>query len=337
MKQLRWTSLIRRRNRTTPPNPVSPFWVIVHKEIGDHIRSWRYGIMLMLIGLACIGSIYAAIHALQEQMGGESAEVSFLFLRIFTASDGNLPSFMTFVGFLGPLMGITLGFDAVNSERNKGTLSRVMAQPIYRDDFILAKFVSALIAVGISLYALGFLVMGLGLITIGYPPTPEEFWRVLFFLLISVVYVSFWLNLSILFSIRFRQAATSALAGIALWIFFTVFYGMIVNLIDNSTAPAETAAVKDMIQHQQWIQGLSRLSPTHLFNEATMTLLTPNIRALGPLTMEQLVGAIPNSPLPLGQSVLLVWPQLTGLVAVTMVCFAISYVWFMRQEIRSRS
>jgi ABC-2 type transport system permease protein len=51
--------------------------------------------------------------------------------------------------------------------------------------------------------------------------------------------------------------------------------------------------------------------------------------------MEQVYGTIPG-PLPLGQSLLLVWPQVTGLIAATVICFALSYVSFMRREIRSR-
>lgn len=61
----------------------------------------------------------------------------------------------------------------------------------------------------------------------------------------------------------------------------------------------------------------------------------PSVRSLGPLTMEQVYGTIPG-PLPLGQSLLLVWPQVTGLIAATVICFALSYVSFMRREIRSR-
>jgi ABC-2 type transport system permease protein len=47
------------------------------------------------------------------------------------------------------------------------------------------------------------------------------------------------------------------------------------------------------------------------------------------------VGTIPG-PLPAGQSLLLVWPQLTGLIAATVLCFALSYYSFMKKEIRSR-
>lgn len=77
------------------------------------------------------------------------------------------------------------------------------------------------------------------------------------------------------------------------------------------------------------------LNPCELFNQATSVLLMPNIRSLGPLMTEQVEGAIP-SPLPLGQSLLVIWPQLTGLIAVTIVCFSLSYVIFMRREIRPR-
>jgi ABC-2 type transport system permease protein len=312
-----------------------PFWVIVGKEVSDHVRSWRFNILIAIIALTCLGSLYTAMMNIREAVKPGDPEGAFFFLKLFTVSDGTLPSFISFISFLGPLLGIGLGFDAVNSEHNKGTLSRVMSQPIHRDYLINAKFAAALIVISVMFFALGFLVMGLGLITIGIPPTPEEFWRVVFFIVLSIFYVAFWLNLSIFFSVRFRQAATSALSGIAVWLFFSIFYNMIVNIIATAAAPSASATTQQLIGYQSFIQNLMRLSPSQLFNEATMTLLMPSVRSLGPLTMEQIYGAIP-SPLPLGQSLLLVWPQLTGLIAATVVCFALSYVSFMRKEIRSR-
>lgn len=135
--------------------------------------------------------------------------------------------------------------------------------------------------------------------------------------------------------LRFRQAATSALASVAVWLFFSVFYTMIVNLVAKGLSPSQMASPYQIISYQKFILGLMRLAPSELFNEATTTLLMPSVRSLGPLTMEQVQGAIP-SPLPLGQSLLVVWPQLTGLIAATVICFAISYIMFMRREIRSR-
>jgi ABC-2 type transport system permease protein len=187
----------------------------------------------------------------------------------------------------------------------------------------------------VMFFALGFLVMGFGLITIGIPPTAGEFLRMIMFILMSILYVAFWLNLSILFSVQFRQPATSALSGIAVWLFFSVFYVMIVNLIIKALAPAEIVNPNQIINFEILRADLMRIMPNQLFSDATTTLLMPSVRSLGPLTMEQVYGTIPG-PLPLVQSILLVWPQITGLAAATVLCFVLSYVTFMRREIRSR-
>ena len=310
-----------------------PFWVIVHKEIADHVHSLRFIILISIIVLTCMGALYTALTNIGAAIKPDDPDGSFLFLKLFTVSDGTLPSFVLFINFLGPLLGIALGFDAVNSEQNKGTLSRMLAQPIHRDCIINAKFVAALIIIGALLFALGLL--GCGLIAIGIPPTPEEFWRIILFIITGIFYVAFWLNISILFSLCFRQAATSALASVAVWLFFSVFYAMIVNVVAKALSPSGMVSVYHQISYQKFILGLMRLAPSELFNEATTTLLMPSIRSLGPLTMEQLQGAIP-SPLPLGESIMIVWSQLTGLIAATVVCFAISYIVFMRREVRSR-
>ncbi len=312
-----------------------PFRVIVNKEISDHVRSWRFIILLAIIALTCLGSIYTSLTNMGNVVKPEDPAGTFFFLKLFTTSDGTVPAFFVFISFLGPLLGISLGFDAINSEQNKGTLSRVLSQPIHRDYIINAKFLSALVVIAVMFFALGFMVMGIGLITLGIPPTAEEFLRLVFFIIICIIYVAFWLNLSVLFSVLFRQPATSALAGIAVWIFFSVFYTMIVNLITKGMDPGNMAPEWLMIRFTEFKLNLLRLMPNQLFSEATTTLLVPSVRSLGPLSMDQIYGAIPG-PLPLGQSLLLIWPQVTGLIASTIICFVLSYIPFMRREIRSR-
>ena len=126
-----------------------PFWVMVSKEISDQVRSWRFIIMAALIALTCLGSLYTALAQFSKHSG--SAEDAFFFLNLFTLSDGTLPPFTVFISFLGPLLGISLGFDAINSEQNRGTLSRLLSQPIYRDYVINSKFVADLIVISTCL------------------------------------------------------------------------------------------------------------------------------------------------------------------------------------------
>ncbi|WP_406676291.1 ABC transporter permease [Moorella sp. ACPs] len=306
---------------------------VFQKELADNLSSTRFAILVFLVAVAGVGAFYVAAQSIRQAAG--EGDPQFVFLRLFTTSGGSLPPFITFISFLGPLLGLALGFDAINGEHNKRTLSRLLAQPIYRDDVINGKFLAGLVVLAVVILALGLLVAGLGLLLIGVPPTGEEIGRLFIYLLVTIIYVAFWLSVSLLFSLLFRQTATSALAGIAVWLFFALFAGMLAGLIADGIFPvSENAAPARVLHNATLKQNLSRLSTTTLYDEATVTLLNPGVRTLGPVLVEQLEGAIPGS-LPLDQSLLLIWPHLVGLIAATMLIFALAYYFFMRQEIRA--
>lgn len=306
---------------------------LYRKELADHFTSKRFIIVLLLIAVTGLASIYSAGMGIQEAVSQEGNE--FVFLRLFTSSGSSLPSFISFISFLGPLVGLALGFDSINGERSRGTLSRLVSQPIYRDAVINGKFLAGVTVIVVMVFSLGLIIGGMGIIMTGIPPTLEELVRIFLFLIFTVVYMSLWLSVSLLFSLVFRHAATSALSVIALWLFFAIFMGLLAGLIANSLFPVNSdSPLSVVLNNNRWQQNISRISPTTLYNEAVVTMLNPGVRALGPVLMDQVQGAIPGS-LPMGQSVLLVWPHLTGLLALTMICFAISYICFMRQEIRA--
>lgn len=111
---------------------IKPFKVMVQKEVTDHIRNWRFIILFGIIALACLGTLFSTLADTAKTFAASNSEDTFFFLNLFTKSNGTLPSYFVFVGFLGPLFGIGMGFDAISVEQNKGTLSRIMAQPIPR-------------------------------------------------------------------------------------------------------------------------------------------------------------------------------------------------------------
>ena len=310
--------------------------VLVRKEIAAHIRSWRFIILILLIVLTFGASLYVSSVGLKDAVSNmRDPDQSFLYLKLLTTTDNSIPPFHVFLNFLAPLLGIALGFDAVNAEYNNGTLTRLLAQPIYRDNLLFAKFLAPLAVVGTLFVALVMLMIGGGLLGTGVRIEPQELLRILGFTLISVLYVAFWLSLSILLSIRFRQPATSALTAIGIWLFFTVFFPILVNLAIRPFLPNPNyISEQEYIGYNELILNLLRLSPSQLYSDATTTLLMPSVRSLGPISMEQMVGAIP-SPLSFRESFLMVWPQVSGLSAAMMICFAWSYYIFMRREIRS--
>lgn len=103
-------------------------------------------------------------------------------MRLFTASGNSIPSFISFISLLGPLVGLAIGFDSINGELNRGTMSRLLAQPIHRDNVINGKFLAGITVISIMVLSLGIAVGAIGIIMIGIPPTVEEILRLLSFL-----------------------------------------------------------------------------------------------------------------------------------------------------------
>jgi ABC-2 type transport system permease protein len=307
-------------------SPWQGLGVVTLKELSDHLVSARMRVLEWLVVLVALAAVYGAIQHIRDV----TAEDPFLFLRLFTTSHQPLPSFVAFLGFLVPLMAIGLGFDAVNGEHSRRTLSRILSQPIYRDALLFGKFLAGLGIIAISMLCLWLLVIGLGLIMLGVPPGSEEMARALIFLVVTIVYGGVWLALAMLFSVIFRSAATAAFVTLGLWLFLSVIW--------PALAPAIAQAVVSP-EHQATLvitaQMLARLSPSTLYGECVLALLDPTTRTLGPVYLSQLEGALMGSPLPLWDSLMVAWPQFVSMLAASILLFVGGYVAFQRQEVRA--
>jgi len=290
-----------------------------------------------------VGVIIASMvgMSIQEESKG-MAKPTLLFLWLFT-STGKLFSFVQFIGFFGPLIGIFLGFDSINRERVSRTLSKLASQPIYRDSIINAKFLAGMTTITIVLVGIVLIISGLGIRLIGVVPGSEEVLRLVIYVIISILYISFWLGISILFSVVFRSTATSALASLAIWIFFSFFVGLGAGFMADAVAPISQSGTNVdpnvLIKHEEVQRTVSLMSPMTLYNDATTTILDPTRKTtrgvilMGPL--ERLSLSRFQNPLPLFQSIIIVAPYLISIIAITFLCFGVCYLVFMRQEIRT--
>ena len=311
---------------------------ICRKELADHFGSTRFLILFCLIVMVALVTTFMAATNLRETLEGMT-KPSQVFLLLFTVP-GKFVSLVQFIAFFGPLIGIITGFDAINRERNHRTLTKLVSQPIFRDAVINGKFLAGVITISIMLASLLLLISGMGLFTVGVVPGWEEVGRLLVYLLISIAYVSFWLGLAILFSILFRSLATSALAAVALWLFCSFFIGFAADLVADAAARVKDRRdPEQVVANQRVSDAVSLASPVVLYSQATSTILDPyrrsrsNMVLLEPL--ERLSLERFQNPLPLDQSILVVGPYLALLAGLTLVCFALSYFIFLRQEIRS--
>jgi ABC-2 type transport system permease protein len=280
----------------------------------------------------------AALYGAFQQIRNTTAEDPFVFLRLFTLARAPMPSFAAILGFFIPLIAIGLGFDAINGEYQRRTMSRILSQPIYRDALLLGKFLAGMATLTICLLCLWLLVIGLGILLLGVPPSGAEIGRSLIFLILALLYAGVWLAIALLLSVIFRSTASSALIALGLWLFLALLWPMLAPALAQVIAPPSLTSQllgQPDLNTLQWIQGLQRLSPTQLFNEAMIAVLSPMTRSLGPIFLDQLEGAVMGTPLKLSQSLQIAWPEAVGLIATAILLFVLAYVVFQRQEVRA--
>jgi ABC-2 type transport system permease protein len=314
---------------------------IVRKELADYFTGMRGLIILILVFAVSALAIHAAYYGVR----GTAVETGYIFLKLYTTAEKVLPDIMSFSTVVGlffiPVVGIALGFDAINGERSGGTLSRVLSQPVYRDEVINAKLLASIIILSTMVAAAMFIIAGVGVRIIGVPPTAEEIARLAIYFISTVIYGVFWLGLAVLFSVLFRSSGTSLLVLLAIWLFFGIFYiFMIAPGLANVMAPTASETEEALVRNAELEQMLLRFSPNYLFLEASSVLLLPLWAPLGVITLGQMAymafyyGGV--SPLPLEQSLLTAWPHFVVLISLTAAVLAGSYVLFMKQEIRQR-
>jgi ABC-2 type transport system permease protein len=306
--------------------------VVFWKELADHFSSRRFMILLIIVLLFGLWGSYTTGQAIRQN--SEMVPPQFVFLLLVTSSGESIFSLATLLGFFGPLVGITLGFDSISGEYARGTLSRVLSQPIYRDSLINGKFFAGLTTIAVLWSSILLLVIGLGITLLGFPPNTEELWRMLIFTVVGVFYVGFWLALAMLFSLVFQKTVTAALASMAVWLFMLLFIPVLTLAIANIAVP--DATTPEAVSRQMDIANLvGRISPSTLFEESVQILLNPTTgRTFGGVLPGQAEGIL-ATPLAIEQSLRLIWPHITTLFGLVAVCFGISYIIFMRAEIRA--
>jgi ABC-2 type transport system permease protein len=136
-----------------------------------------------------------------------------------------------------------------------------------------------------------------------------------------------------LFSLFLQRTVTAALASLALWLFLAIFTPLIAQVVAGMIVQ-DPNTPEEVVRQSDVASMISRISPTTLYEESVTVVLNPTARVLGAALQEQTQGIL-LTPLALSQSLLLILPQFTTLIALVAACFAVCYIKFMRTEIRA--
>jgi ABC-2 type transport system permease protein len=275
------------------------------------------------------------------------------FLAIFSGQQFGL-SFVQLMVFFGPIIGLALGFDAINKERTSGTLSTILSQPIFRDSILNGKFLAGTVATTTLTVSTIAIMIGLAVPLLGFGPTLDGVYSIISLTLLTILYLAFWLSLGILFSVLTKKTSTSMLASVGTWLTSVIVISILAGLIANAMVPLpsfqfnpsqgnrtqgggfdlqQSSEFRALAQQRSAIQSsISKISPTNLYSQTASAIL--GIGQIEGVFGGGGGGGTPFRRLTLAQGLGASWPNIAAIAVGLVICFVASYAKFLRSEIR---
>ena len=312
-------------------------FTVAQKELRDQFGSKRF---MILFGLVLLLSSLAAYQGVDFIRDNENAG----FVYIFSGTQMSFSFIQTMVYF-GPLLGLALGFDAINKERANGTLSILLGQPIFRDSVINGKFLAGAVALTTLVVGTIGIMSGLAIPMLGFGPTLTEASKIVVLTLLTIVYLVFWMCLGILYSVLTKRTSTSIMASIATWLIFSIVITILASVVAGFLVPLPGGEFRVQIEGgrmqvaPEFMEAMQRrsavmttiqkLSPTNLYEDAASDILGVFGGFMRGMGFQQF-----QRTLTLTEALVANWANIAAIVVGLVICFAGSYMMFLRSEIR---
>ncbi len=182
---------------------------ISKKEFMDNLRN-RWVLVLSMI--------FLILTIVISYFGGAQTGQGVNFQGFRATVDG----MSTITSILLPIIAIMLGYGAVISERESGSMGVVLGCPVSRYDVIIGKFVG----LGLVLLTTIFIGFGVSGIIVGAIAGFNNAFEYILFMLLTFIFSMFFLGFSILMSTIASKRSTAIAGGLGLW-----FSGMIAGIV----------------------------------------------------------------------------------------------------------
>lgn len=161
------------------------------------------------------------------------------------------------------LFAILFAYDAINGEKERGTLRLSFARAVPKDKYILGKIVGAFVSVGFPL--LIPILMGCLLLPIlGIYLTGDEWIRLTLVIFCGLLYFGVFLTLAVFISTLTQKSSTSFLISLIIWIFTVLIIPrtsvLLAGRAVNVPSVDELAYQKGRFRAQLWQEDRNKLS-----------------------------------------------------------------------------
>ncbi|MDY0387076.1 MAG: ABC transporter permease [Methanolobus sp.] len=289
-------------------------FVIAQKEFADNVWSPKFITLLLTFTVIVFSKSYIA------GIGAEDNIFSGRFLDI-----GQI------IALFLPFMGITLGFDAMSKERERGSLNVLLTHPLYRDTIITGKTLGAMVTLAMVVFVATITVLGALFATSGAELSSLVLNRFLIFAILTYLFLSIFVAFGILGSIVTKNATKSLIYNIVIWLILCIAFGMIVataSSIATGEKPLDLSNNDHFLEVNAVVQ---KLSPDHHY---AMTVSgRPSFSWLGVSSERPNVKGISDTEHTLEQWWYEFWPNVVVLIATPAFLTIMAFMAFLRQDI----
>lgn len=311
---------------------------IARKEITDAVRNKLFLITLGLLLLLAVVSIVLGAIQVRAQMSEYNSSIELLKsmgktdlpakpnLNPIAVSKG----YVNYLGMIGALMAMILGNHAIVKERRSGTLKLLLSRPVFRDSLLNGKLLGNLGILAAISAMVGVITIASLIIIGNISLSGNEIIRLMLFFIMSFLYMSFFLTLSVMLSLAVSQGNKAILLTIIMWLVLAFIFPQIGDTMDmdnqlpggffaqmGMTRDQESKVLEKFKFYETLRDSIEEMSPTKHFERVSFALL--NIKP----------GFENNTTLEILQ---LKWINLIGLTVPSIILCLISYMIFLRRE-----
>ena len=254
--------------------------VIARKELRDALRHRWLALYSVVVGLL---GMWIARYAADDTAG-----------LAFQSYGRTAASLTNVCLLLAPLVALVLGAGAVAGERDRGTLERLLSQPLGRAELLCGKYLGLLLSLGgATLLAFAPAAIYLAVVT-GAPPL-----RAAVFPLVAVLSIAPALALGLLLSVTADTGSKALARAVLLWAGLVLLYDLV--LMGTLMSVRASAGV---------LVGLLLANPVHAARLLVVLALEPDLYLLGPAGALLTEALSPAATATLLVAVLLAWSAL---------------------------
>lgn len=340
---------------------MKPELIVAGKEFRDHLTSKRFMIIFAILMLLSILSISGGLsqydqslqdykqNTAQNQQSGILTSISMpSVLYVFTSMN-------QYLVLIAAALSVAMGFDLISKEKEEGSLKSLLSHPVYRDSVINGKLIGALAVLTVVMCAM-FLITIAVMLFYGIVPGLDDLLRIGAYFVMALIYCGIFFAIATMASTISQTSAMSVLytMAIVLVLFMvTSFSGQIAGAIMGpapefvpmpvedagiTTPGSDNATGTNDAQHyyemkNQITEDINMISPVYGFSDKVSNAILYKAGKQSTNSGSSAAFGRYNEPT-LPDSLLSVWASILAMIVELILPLSISYVLFMRMDIR---